>query len=889
MKIPHDGITICCCLFVLLLTVGSVLQIQTANVMAQTSTGAVGVYYIGPEDAIANAIDNAAPYIVRVDQDDLAQVFVINNAPISDGLRVYGQYVQNRTAGMVIFCGRYFPQNITELSILFGVSTFGMARSDAARSLQVTGESDSLQSEIAWTSAPQIRARTVISNPNLLQPLLETVSPGSAMGAEPFLQRARGREKYHIFMVGGWLSDETNTQWQDWPYFQYFVYRLIVEAAGIQSPLPFAQYPLAPVPQGTVRMIIAVGGIGIIVFALGVLFLARRYLYLNPERVEPLRILYKHPPPDDWQAVGFHRPLAGFFTLLSVGSVAFLPLLVHRAYIIPYVWIPWAQTLDAWRGVGYGLTVVWMIFDLEVGIATARYFARFRFRNPVTAFRYFQFYIWWQFIGGAIQLGGMAWVVIVFFPRTALAHLAYYFLLHALIQFPGFLRVFGLFFRALQRCDYEQLLTAIALVGPIVFQAGAVLLLRRWGAAQPGIGIVVGSVFGLGIGLYLTEWCVFGIGVLLYRTLGYSLRALLLPTFDRQIARYTLIFGAQLTLGSLFIPASVFVQAAIFNGIRILPESITFLNITLVDWELAYMFILVYTVLSMGLYDSLMPAMVEAYTRGYQFLFRYYVGRGLHYGLWFSMFLLATLGVVGEPLVLGVWPALSAAAQEGKSLHTTISVSATSLIFPLLVIGAFQWPAWSMDRILEAVGRPLLKSGLTILELSIRVGLLLALIPTWQTVGLLAAYLLALLIKITAGWIVTRRLVVSPRFSLWRTAIAPAGAALLLFNLLQTARDLWWQPTLASSLGLFIGAFVLGVPCYGFLTAFLGSWDNGGLVELKRAVALSGIGYPLAWILYQSIRLGAFISPLHGRRPSTLRIMAEEEAHALSLSQTPFE
>ena len=112
-----------------------------------------------------------------------------------------------------------------------------------------------------------------------------------------------------------------------------------------------------------------------------------------------------------------------------------------------------------------------------------------------------------------------------------------------------------------------------------------------------------------------------------------------------------------------------------------------------------------------------------------------------------------------------------------------------------------------------------------------------------------------------------------------------AGAAVLLYNLLRTIDDLFlralpFSPARSYFIALIVLLFTL--PTYGFLTALFGGWDPGGVKELERAVALSGPGQPIAWLLALGVRVGAQASPLHGRFPMALREIAEEEAWALT-------
>ncbi len=72
LKRRHLGLLLGICMLVI---AGGTL------VLAQTSTSPVGVYYVGPEDAVAQAIDLASPHLIRVTRSELAQVVVLNDAP----------------------------------------------------------------------------------------------------------------------------------------------------------------------------------------------------------------------------------------------------------------------------------------------------------------------------------------------------------------------------------------------------------------------------------------------------------------------------------------------------------------------------------------------------------------------------------------------------------------------------------------------------------------------------------------------------------------------------------------------------------------------------------------------------------------------------------------
>jgi len=839
-----------------------------AAAMAQTPSSSVGVYYIGPEDVVARAIDLAYPYLVRVDRPELAEVYVLNDAPLTpETLRAFGEQARREQVGMVLFCGRQFPVDTDDLRLLFGIGNFGLLRTERSQSVTVGERSDPIQDAIAWNSAPQLYARTVISNPNLLRPIVTTTS------GEPVLQRLRGQTAKQVFIVGPWFSASRHDPWHNWPYFRYLVYRLSAEASGTSRLLSFTEYPLSPVPHGAFRWVIIWGSGGVIVLAAVAFFMSRRYLFLHPEQLEHLRAdtlpSQDYIPDSLWATVGFHRPLAGFLYIMAVGLVLFIPLISYQTYLLPQDLIPWPQMLSAWDMVGRWLEIAWVFLDLGIGVAAVRFFAAWRIRNPRESFRYIQFYIWWQILSSAVQFSTVAWLATFVFPRTALAHLAFYFILHALVQFPGILRAFGLIFRGLQRFDYEQTVLLLAIIGPVVIQVVLIPFLRRWGSIHPDIGEGMGGIFGLGLGLYLAEWMAFVAGLFLYKRAGYALRPLLLPDFDRQLVGQILSFGARLMFGAIFVPLAALAQMSL------LPDLVDHYVEVISAWAVVYSFTFVFTTLLGELFNDLMPAMTEAYVQGYHTLMRYYISQGFYYGMWFSLFALAVLTATANRFILGV-------------LGGTYSF-AGRLVVPVLLWATLQWPAWLADRTLEAAGRPAVTSWLTLGEQSLRLGLMLLLVSRWQVAGILAAYMLALLIRVLLAWILTGRLVARLRVNIWQTLVVPSAAALIVYEFLKGIGDLWWAPTPAAGLLLLGAGLLLMLPFYGFLTGFLGGWDNGGLAELQQAVSISHIGYPLAWLLSRAIHLGAQVSPLHGRLSMALRPMAEEEAHTLTLRQKSVE
>lgn len=824
---------------------------------AQTLTEATGIYYVGPEDVVAAAIDLAAPYVVRVDQPDLAQVIVINNAPIKETLRTFGPEIQRGRLGLVLFIGPLFPQEIDDLRVLLGFSTFGMATTSAPAAVESSTSDDPLLSVITWRSAPPIHARTLITNPNLLEPLVVTSA------GEGLIQRVRGRETTQVYLVGGWMSHPSNTGWIEWPYFDYLVYRLIVQAAGDPRPLSFADFPPAPTPERNVRWIIGGVGLTVVLFTLGFYHVAHRRLFLTPSQTHQALGPPKHP---EWREVGFHRPLAGFLALMPVSLVLIIPVLYFESRIVPEILIPNPHAFAYWTSVRHWLAIAWLLLDAGTGVAAVRYFSLHHWRAPIKATQFFQFYTWWQFLSSAAQLGLICLVVAGGLPAIGMAHLAYILLARALLHFPGFFSVLRLTLRARQRFDFEQFLGIWRVVVAIACQTGAALTVQRWNIQDPELGAGIANVLGLAVGLYVGEFATFLMAFLLHRRDGQSLRVVLLPAFEPQVTRSALGFGVPWALSSALPLLGATIQSyALASTNESFPPPPLLLTLT-------PLYLGGYRILLDSLYTDLLPSLCEATTLGYTTLLRYYLSQGIKYGVWFSLFILVAFTTVGHRLTVSLG----------------IAALPTQWLPALLIWGALRWAIWLPDRMLEAAGRSGALLVVNLIEQVLATGgiLLLGNSEIDQT-SILLIYGLALTIRLITTWFIASRALVRPTIAVWQTLVAPGLAGLALLTLFATAQG--WEATealLSSPLLIALSLPPLLI-LYSLFTAFAGGWDAGALAEAEKAVRLSGIGRPFAWVWLQAIRLGTSISPLSGRFTFGLYTLAAEEAKAFSAAQRP--
>jgi len=77
-------------------------------------------------------------------------------------------------------------------------------------------------------------------------------------------------------------------------------------------------------------------------------------------------------------------------------------------------------------------------------------------------------------------------------------------------------------------------------------------------------------------------------------------------------------------------------------------------------------------------------------------------------------------------------------------------------------------------------------------------------------------------------------------------------------------------------------ALIASYPVYAFLYSVFGGWDDRTLDEFGRGTNLASFMRPMARLFYQASRLGARISPLHGRFPISIHDEAIAEARSLT-------
>jgi O-antigen/teichoic acid export membrane protein len=792
-----------------------------------------------------------------------ADVIVVNGVrPAPEVAAQIRARVEAGQAGLLLLMG---PELDAGALAELGLAAMEVRRADDARSLQpaapTAGVTASLLNEIAWNSAPQVRARSVVSGGNI-EPLVTLEGSG-----EVFLGYVPGAS-HPVILVTGWLSDPSNRPFREWPYFNYWLYSMAVTAAGGQ-PQSFAAYPASPVPHERGQLaVLAIVALTVAATA-GAFFLARRYSRRHPEALASLvadeKQFARTAESGDWSVVGFHRPLSGFLLLFMANLILAIPNLVHQNIVI-YGWlVPSAQARGNFALVTGFFTVIWSVFDWGTGTAMPYFFGRLRVKEPGRAYQYAQFFVWWQTLTGALQFGAIALLCAFIAPHTRQAFLSWLVIVYALIQWPGFLQMFWFIFRAQQRNDYEQIQMMLQGFGPIIFQTIPVWALGVWGASQPAFGRTWGATLGLAAGVYLTYIGMFVVGAWLYRRLGLKTSVLFMAHFDRDVVISSLKYGFPVMLTAVATTLG-FASQALFTARLLLNYTEVQGNWAAVGPTQGGMMLRFLGISILGI--SMVPTMAEAFAHRRLELYRHYLAQGLRWVVLFSATILATY------LAAGGWAILGMLGPEYQR--------AAEMLIPLSFWGFFVPISMLLDRGLEAAGRPGLATIANLAEQLLRIGLMLALMPRLQVAGLILAYVLALPVKLALTWWLVNRHAVRIRLSWWQTLVAPALSVVPVYAILRGLVVLVGAPTAVGGVLVIVVGMLLALPLLFFTTGVVGGWDDDTLAEFRRSVALvpaarPGVG-PLLWATAAGCRL----SPLHGRFRSDLAGLAAAEAESLT-------
>ncbi|OGN95080.1 MAG: hypothetical protein A2Z71_11070 [Chloroflexi bacterium RBG_13_50_21] len=811
----------------------------------------LNVYYAGPSGALSTAL--ALDKNVHLVSDvSTADVIVLNGSvPEQAGIRTRLE----QGAGLVLILGP--DVSAAQLNTLLGGNA-SLTYQEQPLSLNISSAtSDPILREIIWTSSPQVRQRYLLSGSGFT-PLVTGFEDGSLVLGK--LSIGSGR----AFLFTAFLNAD-NPQFQEWAYFNYLIYRLVESSAG-HTPLAFARYPGSPVPHTHDQVILYLLLAGLLLISGLAFWIVRRYSLRHPEALDVVvsnREKFSiREANTDWEDVGFHRPLAGFFMAFFLGILIFIPLIIYQNLILPVYLLPSAQAIGIWGRVTQFFALIWNFFDMGTSIAFVKFLSQYRVHDPRRAVQFGQVFVWWQALSGAVQVAIMVALAGSVLPSTVYAIYAWSIIIHTFIQIPGIYQVMRNALTGLQRFDYAQILDlALAVIFPMITQPILITVMVAWGKSHPVFGASMGGLLGLGLAAYAAELLTFMLGMWLYRRLGYNARLYFLAHFDWSVIKESFRFGVFEMIGSA--------AWGIGQSVEILISQAYLVNYAEVwgNWVLAQNFVYAFNVTS-TLYNNLMPSISEAISHGRKMLSQYYSTMGYKWGGMISAMLGALLLAVADRFILGA---------SGPEF-----VRAARYSTPLLIWGIIQYPSWVGDNVQLGANKPWMKGALVSMEQLIRIILAFILLARLQINALIIAYIVALMTKNIIAYWANHKLCFPQRFYFWQSLGAPFLAGLAHFAVVRWIGGLIWRGDQVTSILILTIAILPSYPLFAFFYGLFGGWDDATLEEVRRAAELSTFMKPFAWLFWRSTALGAHISPLHNRFPITNRQAALDEAVSLT-------
>ena len=187
-----------------------------------------------------------------------------------------------------------------------------------------------------------------------------------------------------IYLFNAYLNGE-NSQFQEWAYFNYLIYHL-VESSNHLTALSFASYSATPVPHASERLVLYLILGGLLLISGLAYWIVRRYSMHHPEALDAVvadrqKFIIREAS-TDWEDIGFHRPLAGFFIAFFLGILVFIPLIIYQNLILPVYILPSAQAVGIWGRVTQFFALIWNFFDMGTGIAFIKFLSQYRVHDP---------------------------------------------------------------------------------------------------------------------------------------------------------------------------------------------------------------------------------------------------------------------------------------------------------------------------------------------------------------------------------------------------------------------------------------------------------------------------------------------------------------------------
>jgi len=812
---------------------------------------------------------------------------------------------------LLVLCGYNLtvdPQIFVTMDVIESYDMGNVTENTEVAISTPTHKVHSLDDNIDWNSCPEAQkyssfGATLVGSFNATILIEKKARDDSAVTTLDPLVFTKHLGSGTVGVISYWMEGQQNTQLLLWAYYNYFAYSLaLIVLDQVDRVQYFAQWHFSPVPHALSQILITCIMVLLVILTILTIIKIRKKsnqtrdtleeisfeehevsLVKEPEKITRKKTLrprkLKKEEITDWEEIGFHRQLSGFFTSFFISVLVGIPQLVIVFYAFPRFIMPYPMAEGQYRFTLKTFEAIWLVLDLGTRISVVKYFSEHRIENPKQAIHYLQIFTYWQFLTGVGQFAVVSIISLWLIPNTNLAHFSWFFLFHSLIQFPGFLLIITYFFQGAQRLDLYQISDLLRnLIIILITQYGGILLFRLIFRNIPQFGEAFGGVLGYMLGSWVAEILGFAFSIALFKKnfpkdLRIS-RIFFRIDFKWDELKRVMKYGITIVLGNVLVPLVWTIQTFLVSKyVSDYSSEIAYFEMTM---GLTSIFSLV------GLFFAgCLPSLSEASGNNKFKLRDYIFVQAQRWGNFLVFFLGGFLWAVG-PLVIGTF--------SGSAWERAL------IFFPgLWLHGLLGPPSWLADTIFQHNEKTVkFNTYMWILEQGLRLILLLILIPVMKTLkAVIWAYNPALLAKDLVSFILIRhKMKVNPKRYWWKVWIAPLLAAGLSFVSFLGIIAVIDQGTMFTTILLFILGFFISQPLYYVFLGFFGAFDQNSLREFDKSTKMvtKGVRF-MVRILYWSVYLGAVIlkSPLHKKYPIDVYEDAMQEAKDLTMQKRVLE
>src|SRR5271157_5010043 len=138
-----------------------------------------------------------------------------------------------------------------------------------------------------------------------------------------------------------------------------------------------------------------------------------------------------------WEAIGFHKPLAGFWYNLTFSLITLVTGLVFSGALLS-IFYPYPES-NGYRGVTSGIFSLFLtVLSLGTSMTIDRFIADSRIRNPRKMIQYVQYYIWYNAFTSLCSCTVISMYALFFVPFGDLSYGVWLMVIIAANQYPGF-------------------------------------------------------------------------------------------------------------------------------------------------------------------------------------------------------------------------------------------------------------------------------------------------------------------------------------------------------------------------------------------------------------------------------------------------------------------